>query len=128
MGAPKGLPSWLTQADLDYYVNEFTASGFRGGINFYRNFHRNWEITPELADRKISQPTDVHRRRQGRRDPRRDRRAAHDQMSRVVTDFRGRDAHPRRRPLGAAGESRANQRGAARVSCRTIEAKNVALQ
>jgi pimeloyl-ACP methyl ester carboxylesterase len=57
MGAPKGLPSWLTQADLDYYVNEFTGSGFRGGINFYRNFHRNWETTPQLADRKISQPT-----------------------------------------------------------------------
>jgi pimeloyl-ACP methyl ester carboxylesterase len=56
MGAAKGLPAWLTQADLDYYVNEFMASGFRGGINFYRNFHRNWEITPELADRKITQP------------------------------------------------------------------------
>ena len=36
MGRPKGLPSWLTQADLDYYVSEFTESGFRGGINFYR--------------------------------------------------------------------------------------------
>src|SRR5918994_5177175 len=56
MGAPKGLPSWLTQADLDYYVNEFTESGFRGCINFYRNFHRNWETTPQLADRKITQP------------------------------------------------------------------------
>src|SRR5262245_60334487 len=39
MGAPKGLPGWITQAELDYYVNEFTESGFRGGINFYRNFH-----------------------------------------------------------------------------------------
>jgi pimeloyl-ACP methyl ester carboxylesterase len=56
MGAPKGLPPWLTQADLDYYVNEFKEAGFRGGINYYRNFHRNWETTPQLAGAKIAQP------------------------------------------------------------------------
>ena len=55
-GAPKGLPRWLTQAELDYYVNEFTESGFRGGINYYRNFHRNWETTPQLADAKVTAP------------------------------------------------------------------------
>ncbi len=56
MGASKGLPPWLTQADLDYYVNEFTGAGFRGGINYYRNFHRNWETTPQLAGARIAQP------------------------------------------------------------------------
>ncbi len=56
LGAPKGLPSWLTQADLDYYVREFSDAGFRGGINYYRNFHRNWETTPQLADAKLAQP------------------------------------------------------------------------
>src|SRR5262249_51106962 len=56
LGAPKALPAWLTQADLDYVVSEFTAAGFRGGINYYRNFHRNWETTPQLAGIKISQP------------------------------------------------------------------------
>lgn len=56
MGAPKGLPAWLTQADLDYYVNEFKEAGFRGGINYYRNFHRNWETTPQLADKKVEAP------------------------------------------------------------------------
>jgi pimeloyl-ACP methyl ester carboxylesterase len=55
-GAPKGLPSWLSQADLDYYVNEFKAAGFRGGINYYRNFHRNWETTPQLTGAKIDAP------------------------------------------------------------------------
>ena len=89
MGAPKGLPSWLTQADLDYYVNEFTESGFRGGINFYRNFHRNWETTPQLADRKITQPaTFIAGDRDGVI-----RGATAEQltatMSRVATDFRG---------------------------------------
>jgi pimeloyl-ACP methyl ester carboxylesterase len=56
LGAPKALPDWLTQADLDYVVGEFTAAGFRGGINYYRNFTRNWETTPQLAGVKISQP------------------------------------------------------------------------
>lgn len=56
LGAPKGLPSWLTQGDLDYYVREYTEAGFRGGINYYRNFHRNWETTPELSGVKVSQP------------------------------------------------------------------------
>lgn len=56
LGKPKGLPYWLTQADLDYYVNEFKEAGFRGGINWYRNFHRNWETTPQLADAKVEKP------------------------------------------------------------------------
>ncbi len=56
LGAPKGLPGWFTQADLDYYVNEFKEAGFRGGINYYRNFHRNWEITPQLAGVTVKQP------------------------------------------------------------------------
>jgi len=55
-GAPKELPAWLTQEDLDYYVSEFTEAGFRGGINYYRNFHRNWEITPELSGVQITAP------------------------------------------------------------------------
>ncbi|GAB1270227.1 alpha/beta hydrolase [Aurantivibrio infirmus] len=55
-GAPKELPSWLSQEDLDFYVQEFTEAGFRGGINYYRNFHRNWEITPELSGKKITAP------------------------------------------------------------------------
>ena len=46
--APKGLPDWPTQEDLYYYVNKFIEAGFRGGTNYYRNFNRNWEITPQL--------------------------------------------------------------------------------
>ena len=36
---------WLTQAELDHYVAEFTRTGFTGGINWYRNFDRNWALT-----------------------------------------------------------------------------------
>ena len=56
LGAPTGLPDWLTQDDLDYYVSQFEQAGFRGGINYYRNFHRNWEITPQLAGARITIP------------------------------------------------------------------------
>jgi len=35
--APEGVISWLTPAGLDYYVAEFTRTGFRGGLNRYRN-------------------------------------------------------------------------------------------
>ena len=57
LGAPMGLPDWLTQYDLNYVVSEFEFSGFRGGVNYYRNFHRNWEITEDLSDSKIEVPT-----------------------------------------------------------------------
>ncbi len=56
LGKPKELPDWLTEADLDYYVNEFKHAGFRGGINYYRNFTRNWETTPQLDGAKVTQP------------------------------------------------------------------------
>ncbi len=55
-GAPKERPSWLSKEDLDYYVQEFSEAGFRGGINYYRNMHRNWEITPELSGATIKAP------------------------------------------------------------------------
>jgi pimeloyl-ACP methyl ester carboxylesterase len=57
LGAPKGLPDWLHAEDLDYVVAQFEHSGFRGGVNYYRNFHRNWEITAHLQDAKITIPT-----------------------------------------------------------------------
>jgi epoxide hydrolase A/B len=53
---PKVLPRWVTEADLDYYTQEFQRTGFRGGLNWYRNFDRNWQTTPELADKKVEQP------------------------------------------------------------------------
>jgi pimeloyl-ACP methyl ester carboxylesterase len=56
MGKPKSLPAWLSEKDLDYYVSEFTEAGFRGGINYYRNSNRNWEITPQLTGAKINAP------------------------------------------------------------------------
>ena len=56
LGAPIGLPNWLRQEDLDYVVGQFETAGFRGGVNYYRNFQRNWEITEGIIDR-IDVPT-----------------------------------------------------------------------
>jgi pimeloyl-ACP methyl ester carboxylesterase len=53
---PPPLPAWLTEADVDYYTNEFTRTGFRGGLNWYRNIDRNWELTADVAERRVQQP------------------------------------------------------------------------
>ena len=53
---PKTLPPWLTEADLDYFTADFSRAGFRGGLNWYRNFDRNWELTPQLAGATVTQP------------------------------------------------------------------------
>ncbi|MCP5029589.1 MAG: alpha/beta hydrolase [Actinomycetia bacterium] len=36
---PDELPSWLTEEDLQFYVDEITRTGFRGGFNWYRNIN-----------------------------------------------------------------------------------------
>jgi pimeloyl-ACP methyl ester carboxylesterase len=56
MADPEGLPSWLTVADLDYYASEFTRTGFRGGLNWYRNIDRNWELLAAYAGAKVTVP------------------------------------------------------------------------
>ncbi len=54
---PDVLPDWLSQAELDHYVAEFTRTGFTGGINWYRNLDRNWELTPHLDGAKVLAPS-----------------------------------------------------------------------
>jgi pimeloyl-ACP methyl ester carboxylesterase len=55
IGDTKELPEWLSQQDLDYYLAEFKRAGFRGGLNYYRNFDRNWELTRDL-DQEVKVP------------------------------------------------------------------------
>ena len=57
IGEPEGLPDWFTQEDLDYVVGQFELSGFRGGVNYYRNIERNWKLTEDLQDHSIKVPT-----------------------------------------------------------------------
>jgi pimeloyl-ACP methyl ester carboxylesterase len=53
---PDELPPWITQAELDRYIAEFTRTGFTGGINWYRNLDRNWELSEPLAGAKVEVP------------------------------------------------------------------------
>ncbi len=53
---PQKLPPWLTETDLDYFTAEFRRTGFRGGLNWYRNLDRNWRLTAELVEAKVTQP------------------------------------------------------------------------
>jgi pimeloyl-ACP methyl ester carboxylesterase len=56
MQDPQTLPSWLTQADVDYFADEFKQSGFRGGLNWYRNLDRNWELMGAWRNAKVTVP------------------------------------------------------------------------
>jgi pimeloyl-ACP methyl ester carboxylesterase len=53
---PDKLPAWLTEDDLDVFTAEFEHSGFRGGLNFYRNIDRNAELMAPFAGRTVEQP------------------------------------------------------------------------
>lgn len=54
--APATLPPWLTEADVDFYAGEFKRAGFRGGLNWYRNIDRNWELLAPWAGAKVAVP------------------------------------------------------------------------
>ena len=50
------LPPWLSQADLDAFTVSFEASGFAGGLNWYRNVDRNWELLAPFTGAPITVP------------------------------------------------------------------------
>jgi pimeloyl-ACP methyl ester carboxylesterase len=56
MPDPQKLPPWLTEADIDVYASQFEKSGFRGGLNWYRNIDRNWELLAPYAAAPVSIP------------------------------------------------------------------------
>ncbi|MBN9024052.1 MAG: alpha/beta hydrolase [Rhizobiales bacterium] len=53
---PNALPNWLTEADLQAFVAAFARSGFRGGLNYYRNLDRNWALQAALKGRTVDIP------------------------------------------------------------------------
>jgi len=54
---PKKFPSWLSARAIDYYVDEYTRTGFTGALNYYRCHDRNWENTAFLAGAVIRRPS-----------------------------------------------------------------------
>ncbi|NNM33817.1 MAG: alpha/beta hydrolase [Gemmatimonadetes bacterium] len=57
LGWPTEPPTWISPEELDVFVREFERTGFWGGIQYYRNLDRSWELTPELAGRQVECPT-----------------------------------------------------------------------
>jgi pimeloyl-ACP methyl ester carboxylesterase len=53
---PLVFPEWMEAEQLDYLTAEFQASGFRGPLNRYRNFHRDFEWSQAFQGKKIAQP------------------------------------------------------------------------
>jgi pimeloyl-ACP methyl ester carboxylesterase len=53
---PDQLPPWLTSEDISYYVENYKRSGYRGGLNWYRNIDRNWALSGSWEGLKIQQP------------------------------------------------------------------------
>ena len=53
---PETLPAWISDADIDFYTREFTRTGFRGGLNWYRNIDRNWELLAPYTGALVTVP------------------------------------------------------------------------
>lgn len=53
---PAELPGWLTPADLGAFVQAFQASGFGGGLNYYRNLDRNWAADAAFEGLRVEVP------------------------------------------------------------------------
>ena len=54
---PAELPQWISEDDLAFYVDQITNSGFRGGLNWYRNINRLPAITAPFLGSTIEQPS-----------------------------------------------------------------------
>jgi pimeloyl-ACP methyl ester carboxylesterase len=50
------LPDWVDEADVDFFTAEFERTGFTGGLNWYRNIDRNWELTAPWHGAKVTIP------------------------------------------------------------------------
>lgn len=57
LSIPDTLPRWLTEDDLQLYVDEITRAGFRGGLNWYRNINRMPGCLAPWVGATIDQPS-----------------------------------------------------------------------
>lgn len=86
------LPPWLSEPHFAEYVAAFSAGGFNGPINWYRNLDRNWALTAFLQDARIAQPSLFI---VGERDPVRHYAGAHEAtLKDRLTDLRGQHVLP----------------------------------
>ena len=53
---PPALPGWLTAEDLETMATSFRRTGFRGGLNYYRNLDRNWALLAPWQGAQVIPP------------------------------------------------------------------------
>jgi pimeloyl-ACP methyl ester carboxylesterase len=53
---PASLPAWVMESDIDVYVAEFTRSGFRGPLSWWRNIDRSWELLAAFDGAAVTVP------------------------------------------------------------------------
>jgi pimeloyl-ACP methyl ester carboxylesterase len=53
---PPSLPHWLSEAEAGVYIEQFSRSGYRGGLNWYRNISRNRELLAAFDGLKVTVP------------------------------------------------------------------------
>ncbi|KAJ6770955.1 EPOXIDE HYDROLASE [Salix koriyanagi] len=56
LDTPVVLPTWLSEEDVKYYTSKFEQKGFTGGLNYYRNLDRNWELTAPWTGAQVKVP------------------------------------------------------------------------
>jgi pimeloyl-ACP methyl ester carboxylesterase len=55
---PPPLPwAWLTEQDLQRYVDAFAASGFFGPLSWYRNLDANFDVLKDLPPDRVTMPS-----------------------------------------------------------------------
>jgi pimeloyl-ACP methyl ester carboxylesterase len=55
---PEGaLPKWLTLEDVDFFTGEFEKTGYRGGLNWYRNSRQTWELMAAWHNAPLTPPS-----------------------------------------------------------------------
>ena len=55
--SPERLPAWLSREELAYAAAQYKLSGFRGPLNWYRNFDLNAALTSPYQNVKVEQPS-----------------------------------------------------------------------
>jgi pimeloyl-ACP methyl ester carboxylesterase len=53
---PPSLPGWITDSDVDVYVQEYARSGFHGPLAWWRNIDRGWALMAPFAGAAVSVP------------------------------------------------------------------------
>ncbi len=57
LAEPPALPAWLPEEELAALAAIYRRTGFTGGLNWYRNIHRNWQLMAPFQGLLLRQPS-----------------------------------------------------------------------